>query len=452
MNPHPRDQVLHAWVEDAKNQSHATILWSAGYQDSAGWFEGLFAKGLAEVGHDWSVLGTCDERLRILSLAYDAKNDVEPLLKSTNTDRFNRPNFELIAPEHWEILLRDGDKINRESHLMEFLQREKGNKEQLYCTEALVTDWDNEVRLKQLNSASFPWGSSMKKPATESSICWVPAVSKAEYQRTIDWIKSNIVAGDFYELNYCISFEATADIDPYWVFWVMTQVSGSPMMCFVKRGDYYLLSSSMERYLLNADGLVISQPIKGTVRNTAGKNIQHLQDLGEELYRSEKDRAENVMIVDLVRNDLSRVCVPNTVKVPELCGIYAYPHVLQMVSTVVGQLREDVSILDVLKATFPMGSMTGAPKIAVMKHCEQLESFKRGMYSGSIGWVCGNYFDLNVVIRALQYQSSKNALQYAVGGAITIDSNAAEEYQECLAKAEAMLRTLQVSGYSISNL
>ncbi len=452
MNQHPRDQVLLAWVEEAKNQSHATILWSAGYQDSAGWFEGLFAKGMAEVGHDWSILGNCDDRLRILSLAYDAKNDVEPLLKSTNTDRFNRPNFEFIVPEHWEILLRNGRKINRESQLMDFLQREKENKEQIYCTNALATNWDTEVRLKQKESSLAPWENGMEKPATESSICWVPTVSEADYQKTIDWIKSKIVAGDFYELNYCISFEASAEIDPYWVFWVMTQVSGSPMMCFVKRGDYYLLSSSMERYLLGADGLLISQPIKGTVRNTAGDDTQQLQDLGAELYQSEKDRAENVMIVDLVRNDLSRVCVPNTVKVPELCGIYAYPHVLQMISTVVGQLREDVTLLDILKATFPMGSMTGAPKIAVMQNCEQLELFKRGMYSGSVGWVCGKYFDLNVVIRALQYQSITNHLQYAVGGAITIDSNALEEYQECLAKAEAMLKTLKVSGYSISNL
>ena len=170
------------------------------------------------------------------------------------------------------------------------------------------------------------------------------------------------------------------------------------------------------------------------------------------LYNSEKDRAENVMIVDLVRNDLSRICSSSTVKVQELCGIYAFPHVLQMISTVFGKKKEDLQLSDIIQATFPMGSMTGAPKIAVMQACEEIESFKRGLYSGSIGWVCGDSFDLNVVIRALQFDSHQHTLQYAVGGAITVDSDADDEYKECMDKAEAMLKTLRKAGYSISNL
>jgi para-aminobenzoate synthetase component 1 len=160
------------------------------------------------------------------------------------------------------------------------------------------------------------------------------------------------------------------------------------------------------------------------------------------LEQSEKDRAENIMIVDLVRNDLSRVCKAGTVKVEELCQVYSFEHVHQMISTVRGELQDSVSLQDIWMATFPMGSMTGAPKRAVMEHIDRYEDFARGLYSGSVGWMWGDDFDFNVVIRALQYDASSQLLGYHVGGAITFDSSPQAEYQECLDKAAGIRRAL----------
>jgi anthranilate/para-aminobenzoate synthase component I len=471
MNSIKFHNTLKEWLEISKLEDSATILWSAGYKDILGSFEGLLAVGEDRVETGLDSLEKTDSRLRILSLSYDAKNEIETSLASLNSDHFHRPNIELITPVKWEVLLRNGTILNSKEH--EFNRDVISNLDQnefLNQTE-LVKHWDGEVRMKcNRNDAEFA-GSfsdvylndsldvnrSFTNPKENSqrqynSIDWNSRVTKEKYVETINWIKSKIVAGDFYELNYCISFEASVDIDPYWVFEVMTMVSGAPMMTFIKRGNYYLMSSSMERYLRSDGSWILSQPIKGTIRNSAGNDGVELKLLAETLHQSEKDRAENVMIVDLVRNDLSRICMPSTVKVSELCGIYAFPHVLQMISTVFGKKKEDLRLSDIIKATFPMGSMTGAPKIAVMQASEEIESFKRGLYSGSIGWVCGDSFDLNVVIRALQFDSNQNTLQYAVGGAITVDSDANEEYKECMDKAEAMLKTLCKAGYSISNL
>ena len=450
------------WLELSKLEDSVTILWSAGYEDLHGSFEGLLAIGEETVETGLDSLNRIDERLRILSLSYDAKNDIESSLKSSKSDLFHRPNIELITPQRWEVLLRDGKTLSSREHSFGLDVIKKLDENGFLKQKELVRHWEGNVGISSFTSAVSVGHSDDTHRASvrgdqfsrevDSAIHWNSAVSKEKYLETIAWIKSKIIAGDFYELNYCISFEATIDIDPYWVFEVMTMVSGAPMMTFLKRGNYFLMSSSMERYLRSDGRWILSQPIKGTIRNSAGNNTEELHVLANTLYNSEKDRAENVMIVDLVRNDLSRICSSSTVKVQELCGIYAFPHVLQMISTVFGKKKEDLQLSDIIQATFPMGSMTGAPKIAVMQACEEIESFKRGLYSGSIGWVCGDSFDLNVVIRALQFDSHQHTLQYAVGGAITVDSDADDEYKECMDKAEAMLKTLRKAGYSISNL
>jgi len=478
MDASKRNMVLLDWLNAAKHSDAASIFWSGGYEDPYGAMEGMLALGAEKVSFSWDDLDL-GHRLQIVSIAYDAKNDVERALHSENADLFHRPNLELIEPESWEMLLRNGELIQCEDELRAHIDEIKRSiHERILSEQNRVSEWDGKVKIKHrelvpdLQSLQHTYsvyfdniGSGsvdtdlINRTSHEpthyppaSSVNWESNVSMEQYCNTIEWIKSKIVEGDFYEMNYCISFEATCSIDPYWVFYVMAQVSAAPMMCFVKRGNYFLMSSSMERYLTRIDTLLVSQPIKGTAKNTSELLGISLDDLGRGLYQSVKDRAENTMIVDLVRNDLSRVCIPGSVIVPELCGIYAFPHVLQMISTVAGKLKEGILLQDILRATFPMGSMTGAPKIEVMKQCETIENFRRGMYSGSVGWKFGNHLDLNVVIRALQYNAHKGELQYAVGGAITIDSLAEEEYRECLAKAEAMLKTLSAAGYSTSNL
>ena len=242
--------------------------------------------------------------------------------------------------------------------------------------------------------------------------------------------------GDFYEMNHCIAFTATSEIDPYQAFLALNAIAPAPFASFVKDGDRYLLCASPERFVGLKNGTLYSQPIKGTRKRA---HDDRDSERVNELRNSEKDRAENVMIVDLVRNDMSRVCDAGSVVVPELCEVYTFSHVHQLISTVEGRLKHGMGLKDILHATFPMGSMTGAPKIAVMQHTEGLENFSRGLYSGTVGYVWKGSMDLNVVIRSLLYQSKTHELQYAVGGAITYDSVAEDEYQECLDKAETVL-------------
>jgi para-aminobenzoate synthetase component 1 len=233
-------------------------------------------------------------------------------------------------------------------------------------------------------------------------------------------------------------------MDPYDSFLLLHRKAPAPFSVFLKDGDRYLLCASPERFFGKRGDLVFSQPIKGTrprVFRSGTSVLDSIRDseVAQELESSEKDRAENIMIVDLVRNDLSKVCEIGSVVVPECCAVYSFSHVHQLISTVEGRLNSAVNLDDLIRATFPMGSMTGAPKISVMQHTDQLESFARGIYSGTIGYIWKDEMDFNVVIRALQYDAQTKVLAYAVGGAITYDSVAEDEYQECLDKASAVL-------------
>lgn len=258
------------------------------------------------------------------------------------------------------------------------------------------------------------------------------STTQEKYLNTVEQIKECIKKGTFYEMNYCIQYFAELKIDPYEWFFRLNQAAPSPFASFYKSNGNYVFCASPERFLQKTGSKLLSQPIKGTRKRNPEKDQQDR----EELRNHVKDRAENIMIVDLVRNDLSMVSKVGSVQVPELCEIYTFSHVHQMISTVVSEIENQKGFGDVLEATFPMGSMTGAPKIEVMKHIDGLEDFNRKSYSGSIGYWNAGDFDLNVVIRGYEYNGHR--LSYSVGGAITYDSIAEDEWEECQTKASTV--------------
>ena len=262
-----------------------------------------------------------------------------------------------------------------------------------------------------------------------------PSEDKQSYLEKVSSLKNEIQLGNIYEINFCQEFLATdASIDPVALFYQLTEHYPTPFAAFLKQGSLYSIGNSPERYLARNGNTIISQPIKGTIRR--GKTPGEDRKLKNQLEADPKEISENVMIVDLVRNDLSRTAVPGTVKVAELCKLYTFPLWHQLISTITSEVNDSTSNYDLIKSTFPMGSMTGAPKISAMKLIESHENFKRGLYSGSIGYVEPNGdFDLNVVIRTFNYDSEKKLVSYPVGGAITSKSQPETEYQECLVKA-----------------
>jgi para-aminobenzoate synthetase component I len=263
-------------------------------------------------------------------------------------------------------------------------------------------------------------------------------ITKDYYLETVRHLLKHILRGDCYEINFCQEFFVeSVTIDPYELYGNLRKVSPSPFSAFYKTGEKFLLCASPERYLKREGDKIISQPIKGTAaRDHRDKN--HDQILREELAASEKDQTENVMVVDLVRNDLSKICEKDSVRVTELFGIYSFAQVHQMISTIVGKPRKDVYWTDMIAGTFPMGSMTGAPKRRVLELIGQYEKTKRGLFSGAVGYVKPNQdFDFNVVIRSLLYNRSDQYLAYFAGSGITANSDPEKEYEECLLKVAA---------------
>jgi len=267
-------------------------------------------------------------------------------------------------------------------------------------------------------------------------------VTEQEYLEKVERIRHHIAEGDVYELNYCIPFQVEqAELSPEALFFELMAVSPMPFSVFFKLGDQYLLSASPERFLKKEGRQLISQPIKGTAKR--GNTPEQDETLKSELWQSEKERAENMMIVDLVRNDLARSAERGSVKVPELFGIYSFEQLHQMISTVTATLPTHENAITALAKAFPMGSMTGAPKIEAMKLIDSLEVGKRGLFSGSVGFIAPHGdFDFNVVIRSLFYDRGAQVLSWWVGSAITYDSSPVAEYQECMLKAEAIKKIL----------
>jgi para-aminobenzoate synthetase component I len=268
-------------------------------------------------------------------------------------------------------------------------------------------------------------------------------LSREQYIEQVKKLQAHILRGDCYEINFCQEFfSENATIDPFAIFQKLVDISPNPFSAFYRLGDKFLLCASPERFLMKQGSRIISQPIKGTIKRNLQDRAEDYR-LREELRNSPKDQSENVMVVDLVRNDIARICEDDSVKVDELFGIYSYPQVHQMISTVSGQLRKDIKFSEILQATFPMGSMTGAPKHRVMELIDEYEKQSRGLFSGSVGYFTPDGdFDFNVVIRSILYNASEKYLSYQVGSGITFYSDPGKEWEECLLKAEAINRAL----------
>jgi len=277
-----------------------------------------------------------------------------------------------------------------------------------------------------------------------------PRLSREVYIEKIDALRRHILRGDCYEINFCQEFFAEqipANLSPELLYQNLVRASPNPFATYYRQQGSSLMCASPERFLARRGQQLISQPIKGTAsRNLANEQADRQQAIN--LQASAKERSENVMVVDLVRNDLSQICRRGTVQVDELFGLYTYPQVHQLISTISGTLAGGVSFIDILKATFPMGSMTGAPKTRVMQLIEAYETTQRGLFSGSVGYIAPNGdFDFNVVIRSLLYNSLTHYLSYQVGSGITWYSKPADEYEECLLKATAIQKVLEEGGY-----
>lgn len=267
-----------------------------------------------------------------------------------------------------------------------------------------------------------------------------PSTTQEKYLETVDLIKNKIESGSFYEMNYCIENTYLADLrNLSELFYNLNRVAPSPFAAYYKRNNSVLMCASPERFLKKTNDKLISQPIKGTLKRSIGRDIEERNTLKQ----NEKDLAENIMIVDLVRNDLSKVSNTGSVLVKELCEIYTFSHVHQMISTIESEVKDGINISQIIDALFPMGSMTGAPKIEVMKYIQQLEDFNRELYSGALGYYFNGDFDLNVVIRSIEYSKKEKKVRNAVGGAITYDSSGLSELDECLSKSAAIKKILE---------
>lgn len=337
-------------------------------------------------------------------LTYDLKNQLE-VLESKHPDGIGFPELYFFIPQKLIVIDKNGECIVGKEWIDEVLQQQE------------ITNRLPSVTLQQ-------------------------RVTKQQYVEDIEAIKQHIINGDVYELNYCVAFFAeNISIHPELVYDKLRNRSAVPFGSFIKYHHQYVMGASPERFLLKQGNTVYTQPIKGTAKR--GNSPEEDETFKHTMLHSEKERAENLMIVDLVRNDLARSAQTGSIKVEELFGIYSFPQVHQMISTVSATIKPGISIAEVIQNAFPMGSMTGAPKIMAMKLIEQYERTKRGLYSGAIGFITpeGN-MDLNVVIRSIQYNSETQYLNFEVGGAITYDSIAEQEYEECLLKAKAMFEVL----------
>ena len=341
-------------------------------------------------------------------LGYDLKNELEAL-ESKNPDHLDFPDAYFFKPQH------------------------------------LITISGKKVEITSENSDDV-WEAISQIQLSETSLNFKGTVaqrfSQSAYITTVKKLQEHIQKGDIYEVTLCQEFYAEqAELDPLTAFIVLNRVSPTPFASFFKQQNQYILSATPERYIAKRGNTLLSQPIKGTARRSSDKKED--EAIKQALAESEKERAENVMIVDLVRNDLTRCALPGTVEVDELFGVYSFTQVHQLISTILCHVAAEQSFSNILKATFPMGSMTGAPKIRAMQLIEQYERSKRGVYSGSVGYIQPNGdFDFNVIIRSMLYNANSKYLSFQVGGAITAKSIPEEESEECLLKAKAIGQVL----------
>ncbi|MES2111427.1 MAG: anthranilate synthase component I family protein [Bacteroidota bacterium] len=342
---------------------------------------------------------------------YDLKNEMENLT-SGNPDSLGFPGLYFFVPQY--MLIFRGDKVE------------------------IIAD-DPESIFKTIDAELI------NNDVADAKVTIQSRLSKVAYINAVKQIQEHINRGDIYVTNFCQEFFAErAVIDPLSVFVKLNEVSPNPFSAFFKLRDKYILCATPERFLAKRGNKLISQPIKGTTKR--GETTQEDEALINELRNHTKELQENVMIVDLVRNDLTLSAKPGTVKTEELFGIYSFAHVHQMISTVVCELAEGINDVQAIKNSFPMGSMTGAPKISAMQLMEKYERSRRGAYSGAIGYFSPDGdFDFNVVIRTILYNQTQQYLSFHAGSAITYHADAEKEYKECLLKAQAILEVLNSS-------
>lgn len=340
-------------------------------------------------------------------MGYDLKNETEQL-SSDNSDHLLFPDMHFFAPQHLIIIKGDTAEIISEEpkHVLQ------------------------EINAQVLTRQNI-------EPVTLH-----PRFTRDEYLEAAEKIKEHISRGDIYVTNFCQEFYAdSAMTDPVAVFAQLNKTSPNPFAAFYKRNNNYALCASPERFMAKRGNTLISQPIKGTAPRGASPAEDNA--IKQQLRNHAKEQQENVMIVDLVRNDLTRSAEQGTVRTEELFGIYSFEQVHQMISTVVCTMQDGLPAVQAIRNAFPMGSMTGAPKIRAMQLMEQYEQSKRGLYSGAIGYFGpDDDFDFNVVIRTLLYNADERYLSFHAGSAITYHADAAQEYQECLLKAKAVLQVL----------
>ncbi|MEB8345273.1 anthranilate synthase component I family protein [Flavobacteriaceae bacterium KMM 6898] len=349
--------------------------------------------------------------------SYDLKNDVEQL-SSSNFDGLDFADMHFFQPKR--IIQLKGDQIK-------------------FCYLNMVAD-EIEEDFRAITNQTL-LGESESLPDT--SIRIKLRIFKDEYFKRVRQLLERIHRGDIYEANFCQEFYAEdTNIDPWRTFQKLNAISKPPFATFLKLKDVYALSASPERYIKKQGTKIISQPIKGTAKRSL--ELKEDEQLKLLLEKDLKERAENIMIVDLVRNDLSKSALKGSVVVEELCQVYSFEQVHQMISTISATVDKEKNPVEIIKETFPMGSMTGAPKLSAMKIIEDLEATKRGLYSGAVGYFTPEGdFDFNVIIRSILYNSTKKYVSFSVGSAITAKASPDKEYEECLLKAKAMREVLE---------
>lgn len=421
-------------VEDLAEFKEKLLFWSAGFEvalwldsnqhpDPLGRFGGMLAAGVKseiksgtkgafeklsafrKLRNDW-IFGM---------LGYDLKNELEDLL-SGHPDRMGFPDLYFFQP--LKMVELNGDRA-----IFRYLPEVAGEIEADY---RVVMGQNTAKHSKDGHPPRIQMG-----------------IYKDQYFQKVNRLLSHIYRGDIYEINFCQEFYAKETrLDPYRLFSRLNRKSRAPFSAFFRLRDHFVISASPERYLCGRGEAVFSQPMKGTAPRDS--DPERDRNLALELAGDEKERAENIMIADLVRNDLSRNALKGSVKVRGLCEVKTYAQVHQMITTIEARTAPDQDPVVLLQHSFPMGSMTGAPKIAAMELIEANESFKRGVYSGSIGYFSPEGdFDFNVVIRSILYNRARQVLSFAVGSAITARSLPQREYQECLLKAKAMREVLE---------
>jgi len=345
-------------------------------------------------------------------LTYDLKNDTEEL-QSQNFDGLDFPDLFFFQPK--KLFLLKGNQLE-----IQYLNM---------CDDEIEVDFESVIQYSKTTIE------------TNKSLLIQQRISKEFYLEKVSKMLSYIIDGDIYEANFCMEFYAEGTIHPVTKFQRLNEISKPPFAVYFKNNKQFLLSASPERYLKREGELVISQPIKGTSKRFSNSIEDEISK--QNLALDAKERSENIMITDLVRNDLSRTAQKGSVQVEELCGVYSFLQVHQMISTITSIVDNQITAIDILKTTYPMGSMTGSPKISAMKIIEELEETKRGLYSGTVGYFSPNGdFDFNVVIRSILYNQEKQYISFSVGSAITSKSVPEKEYEECLLKANAMLNVL----------